>query len=102
MKKILCCISVIMIIGLIPFGFSHAKPMDMNYAVNGTAQNVKVIGLMPSTSDKDSLDVTFLSKQWINQNFINVLTGTIALTMTITTSIIYKKEIPFLRNVNKK
>lgn len=57
---------------------------------------------MPSTSDEDSTEIIFLSKQWINQNFMSILSGTIVTTMTITTSIVYKEEIPILRNINKK
>ena len=57
---------------------------------------------MPSTSVEDSTEITFLSKQWINQNFMSILSGTIVTTMTITTSIVYKEEIPILRNINKK
>ncbi len=65
-------------------------------------QNVKIIGLMTSTSDENSTEIIFLSKQWINQNFISVLSGIIVITTTITTSIVYKEEIPILRNINKK
>ena len=57
---------------------------------------------MPSTSVEDSTEITFLSKQWINQNFMSILSGIIVITMTITTSIVYKEEIPILRNINKK
>ncbi len=95
MKKILCFASFIMIMGLIPFGFSHADPIDMNLMVNGTAQNVKVIGLLPSTSDEDSDKIIVLSQQWLNQNFVGILSGTIVMTMTITTSVIYREDIIF-------
>ena len=57
---------------------------------------------MTSTSDENSTEIIFLSKQWINQNFISVLSGIIVITTTITTSIVYKEEIPILRNINKK
>lgn len=90
--------SIILVMGLIPQGFSHADPESMTLITNGTIQQVKVVGLGPTEeSDKEEVISIFGLHP-----VIFTLSAGIAAIMGIFTCISYREDITALKNIRRE
>ena len=98
MKKVFLSFSIILMIGLIPQGFSHADPESMTMITNGTIQQVKVIGLGPTEeTDKEEVIPIF----GLHPVIFTLYAGIVAI-MGIFTCINYREDITVLKNIKRE
>ena len=91
-------LSIILMMVLIPQGFSHADPESMTMITNGIIQQVKVIGLDPIEEiDKEEEILMF----GLHPVIFTLSTG-IAAIMGIFTCINYREALSVLKNIRRE